>query len=152
MRPPPTSDNSTSVITLCPSVLRCLEVLTQLHGVYNYPPSDCAISQKTLFHTIWYASSVVHSVVQLLVKPGINSHPAQPPLMRPNVHTLRYLNFGQFRTPSNFRNCCPWDFCLLTHGHFVLSAKTCNVRLRPKSQTREWRCISASASHVKRSC
>ena len=52
MRPPPTSDNSTSVITPCPSVLRCLEVLPQLHGVYNYPPSDCAISQKTLFHTI----------------------------------------------------------------------------------------------------
>ena len=33
------------------------------------------------------------SVVQLLLKPDINSHPAQPPL-RPNVQALRYLNFG----------------------------------------------------------
>ena len=110
----------------------------------------CYIAENIISHYLISIKCYTGSVVQLLVKPGINSHPAQPPLMRPNVHALRYLNFGQFRTPSNFRNCWPWDFCLLTHGHFVLSAKTCNVRLRPKSQTREWRCISASASHVRR--
>ena len=75
------------------------------------------------------------SVVQLLLKPDIKSHPLQLPL-RPNVQALRYLNFGQFRTPSNFSNCHPWDFCLLTRGHFVLSEKTCAVRLRPKSEKR----------------
>ena len=110
----------------------------------------CYIAENIISHYLISIKCYTGSVVQLLVKPGINSHPAQPPLMRPNIHALRYLNFGQFRTPSNFRNCWPWDFCLLTHGHFVLSVKTCNVRLRPKSQTREWRCISASASHVKR--
>ena len=38
----------------------------------------------------WAQCSVV---LQLLLKPDINSHPAQPPL-RPNVQALRYLNFG----------------------------------------------------------
>ena len=50
-----------------------------------------------------------------------------------------YVTF-EFRSPSNFGNCRPWDFCLLTRGHFVLSQKTCTVSLRPKSQ-REKLCI-----------
>ena len=37
--------------------------------------------------------AITSSVVQLLVKPDISQHPPQLPL-RPNVQTLRYLNFG----------------------------------------------------------
>ena len=129
-------------------------VLPKLHGVYNY--GRCYNCRKQfLLNLVWCRTKhwlafdyqkVVWgrspSVVQLLAKPDINSHPLQLPL-RPNVQALRYLNFRQFRTPSNFGNCHPWDFCLLTRGHFVLSKKTCTVSLRPKSE-RENSVASAS--------
>ena len=133
-------------LSLCPRPAP--GVLPQLLGVYNY--GQCYNCIKLYFAEscmvlycrakLWLAfdnQRVVlgrlASVVQLLVKPDISSHPLQLPL-RPNVHALRYLNFGQFRTPSNFGNCHPWDFCLLTRGHFVLSKKTCTVSARPKSE------------------
>ena len=130
------SDNSTSVITMPAAAGR--EVLPQLLRVYNYAHCSSAenyILLKLVLHIVEKQNIDSSSVVQLLVKPDISSHPPQLPL-RPNVQALRYLNFGQFRTPSNFGNCRPWDFCLLTRGHFVLSKQTCRVSLRPKSEKR----------------
>ena len=135
------SDNSTSVITMPAAAGR--EVLPQLLRVYNYAHCSSAenyILLKLVLHIVEKQNIDSSSVVQLLVKPDISSHPPQLPL-RPNVQALRYLNFGQFRTPSNFGNCRPWDFCLLTRGHFVLSKQTCRVSLRPKSEKRMVCCI-----------
>ena len=136
------SDNSTSVITMPAAAGR--EVLPQLPRVYNYTHCSSAenyiLLKLVLLHIVEKQNIDSSSVVQLLVKPDINSHPPQLPL-RPNVQALRYLNFGQFRTPSNFGNCRPWDFCLLTRGHFVLSKQTCRVSLRPKSEKRMVCCI-----------
>ena len=85
------------------------EVLPQLPRVYNY--EQCRIAENNImlnlvFHfvekqnidlllqtTTVLVVAITSSVVQLLVKPDISQHPPQLPL-RPNVQTLRYLNFG----------------------------------------------------------
>ena len=87
------------------------EVLPQLPRVYNYEQCRTAennIMLNFVFHFVeekktltcfcrlpvpLLVVAITSSVVQLLVKPDISQHPPQLPL-RPNVQTLRYLNFG----------------------------------------------------------
>ena len=102
-----TSDNSTSVITMPEPGRRYYHNYLACTITYTHS----AVLHKTILCWIWYCLllksitwnrfcrlpllvvAITSSVVQLLVKPDISQHPPQLPL-RPNVQTLRYLNFG----------------------------------------------------------
>ena len=111
------------------------EALPQLLRVYNYR-HQCSVAENYIL-----LKFVLHWKGVYEVQTVLFNYWWSQTLNRilPNCQLgpmYRHYVTLEFRTPSNFGNCHPWDFCLLTRGHFVLSEKTCAVRLRPKSEER----------------